>query len=174
MRRSIITLLLIVLFLSSCSSSTQDGNKLVPENNESEIDAAEMKRVELYTTVMKAAFEIENGGDSFIAIRLDTLEGLSSSSQERVLESFTDLSPNVYSYEDIKDDPTRIEWYNNKFPNRAIDGTVLSVRLIEFDNDRAQIEAISWFGALGAVLPEYEATYENGKWQLETVGFAIS
>lgn len=174
MRRMVIFLLLLLLFLSGCSSSPVQETPLEAENSHPEINAEEMKKVELYTTVMKAAFEIENGGNSFIAIKLDSLEGLSRRAQEIVLDNFTDLCPHVYSYEEIKDDPTKIEWYNSSFPNRAIDGTVLSVDLKEYGNDTAQIEAVSWFGSLGAVLPTYEAKYVNNHWELKLISFAVA
>ena len=55
MRRMVIFLLLLLLFLSGCSSSPVQETPLEAENSHPEINAEEMKKVELYTTVMKAA-----------------------------------------------------------------------------------------------------------------------
>lgn len=178
-------LLIGMLLLIGCQKQetkmeNQTINKEIPQSTElqpavqEKISDEEMKRVELYTKVMKEAYNIENGGNSFIAVRLDSLEGLSDKAKEKILDSLLSLSLNVYSYELIKDDNTKIEYYQGKFPNRAINGTVLSVSLKEYSGDTARIEAMSWFGSLGAVMPEYEASYKNGEWQLKTVGFAIS
>ncbi|HBM80339.1 MAG TPA: hypothetical protein DD426_05805 [Clostridiaceae bacterium] len=193
MKKLVTIILSAVIFLSGCSgqlmqktdNEASKKTSIMPEakakndnnafkNAKPQISDEEMKMVELYTTVMKEAFKIENGGNGFIAVRLDTLQGLSDAAKERVLENFKDLSANIYSYEQIKDDNTKIEWYEGKFPNRTINGTILSVNLIKYKNNVAQIQAISWFGSLGAVLPKYEAVYKNGKWQLKTIGFAIS
>ena len=62
MRRMVIFLLLLLLFLSGCSSSPVQETPLEAENSHPEINAEEMKKVELYTTVMKAAFEMKMAG----------------------------------------------------------------------------------------------------------------
>ncbi len=50
------------------------------------------KKVDLYVTVMKAAYREENGGNGFVAVKLETLEGLSDKDQKLVLGGFKDLS----------------------------------------------------------------------------------
>lgn len=171
-----IMIVLLALFAFGCASQSD-----LPKNNTQVQDATqkisseERKKMDLYVTVMKAAFQEENGGNSFVAVKLDTLEGLSDVGKKEVLKELADLSPNVYNYEEVKDDTTKFE-YDEKIGLRvrAIDGTLLYMRLKEYNGDKAVIEGVSWFGALGAVFPEYKATYENGKWKLDLISMAIS
>lgn len=137
------------------------------------ISAEEQKRMDLYIAAMKGAFGEENGGDGFIAIRMDTLDGLSDMAKAAVLEAFTDLSPHVYDFKDIETDETRFVRDEHGLGG-TIDGTVLSIRVEAYDGDHAVIESTSWFGSLGAVFPKYEAAYADGAWRLELISMAIS
>ncbi len=138
------------------------------------ISAEEQQRMDLYIAVMKAAFNEENGGSKFIAVHLDTLEGLSDLAKTEVLKELTDLSPQVYSFEDVKEDTTKFEFYDAEHHSQTLDGTVLWVEVEEYSETKAIITGVSWFGALGAVFPTYEAVYENGSWQLKLIRMAIS
>ncbi|MEG0775299.1 hypothetical protein [Clostridium sp.] len=111
--------------------------------NSSQNTKEEEKRVKLYIAVMRDAFKIKNGGNRFIAIKKDALVGLDEKSKEKVLEGFKDLSPNLYWFEDIKD-------------NEAV------------------IEATSWYGNLGAVIPTYKAIYKNGQWELKNISTGVA
>ena len=133
--------------------------------------------MDLYVAAMKGAFAEENGGDGFIAIRLDTLEGLGEKGKQEVLDAFLDISSQIYDLKDIETDETKFIFYDNgerTMLNGTKDGTVLSVAIEEYTGDHAVIEGISWFGSLGAVFPKYEATYENGAWRLELISMAVS
>lgn len=138
------------------------------------ISEEEEKRIGLYLGVMKAAFFAENGGDSFIAIDLDTLEGLSDEAKGRILEYFTDLSPNVYDFKDVKDDGDKFKLDSEGRAMMTVDGTLLWIELEEYKDDEAIITGVSWFGNLGAVFPNYKAIYKNEKWELELISMAIS
>jgi hypothetical protein len=72
------------------------------------------------------------------------LTGLSDFAKEMVLANLQDIADNVYKFEDVQDD-------RDKF-----------------------IEAVSWFGNLGAVFPTYKASFVNGKWELELIRMAVS
>ena len=139
-----------------------------------QISAEEQQRMDLYIAVMKAAFQEENGGSGFIAVHLDTLEGLSGQAKTEVLQELTDLSPQVYSFEDVKEDTSKFEFYDDEHHSQTLDGTVLWVEVEEYSETKAIITGVSWFGALGAVFPTYEAVYENGSWQLKLIRMAIS
>lgn len=139
-----------------------------------ETSAEERKKLTLYLTAMKAAFVEENGGNGFIAVKLDTLEGLSDEAKEEVLDNLRDLSVNIYDFEQVKDDKTKFETDEDGRLIRTINGTLLYVNVEEYNEDEAIIEATSWFGNLGAVFPKYKATYENGKWHLKLLSMAIS
>lgn len=139
-----------------------------------EISPEEMQKVDLYTKAMKAAFLVENGGNSFIAIKLDTLEGLSDKGKLEVINNLKSLSPNVYDFEDIKEDSTKFELDSNGNLVRSIDGSLLWVDVEEYNEEKAIITGVSWFGNLGAVFPTYEATYINGAWKLELISMAVS
>ncbi len=134
----------------------------------------EARRIDLYLTAMRAAFAIENGGAGFIAVRLDSLEGLSARGGEVVLEELGDLSANVYDFAKVKGDPSLFRLEKNGDLLATIGGTLLSVRLSEYKGDSAVIQGISWFGNLGAVLPKYKATYRDGAWSLELIAMVIS
>ncbi len=139
-----------------------------------QVSAQERQRMDLYIAVMKAAFNEENGGNGFIAVHLDTLEGLSDQAKDEVLKELTDLSPQVYSFEDVKEDTTKFEFYNAELHSQTLDGSVLWVEVEEYSETQALITGVSWFGVLGAVFPTYEAVYENGSWQLKLIRMAIS
>ncbi|WP_461207448.1 M56 family metallopeptidase [Clostridium sp. DL1XJH146] len=134
----------------------------------------ERKRIELYVEVMKEAFQIENGGDGFIAVQVDTLEDLSDEGKTEVLKELTILTPSVFNYEDIKDDKTKFEYEDNGGLERTLDGTLLSVEVKKYSANKAEINGVSWFGSLGAVFPEYNANYVEGKWKLEMIRCGIS
>lgn len=139
-----------------------------------QVSAQERQRMDLYIAVMKAAFNEENGGNGFIAVHLDTLEGLSDQAKDEVLKELTDLSPQVYSFEDVKEDTTKFEFYNAELHSQTLDGSVLWVEVEEYSETQALITGVSWFGVLGAVFPTYEAVYENGSWKLKLIRMAIS
>ncbi|HHY23470.1 MAG TPA: hypothetical protein GX527_04425 [Clostridiaceae bacterium] len=165
----------IVFLLIGCDSQGNTPNeKIQTEEIQQEISAEERKRMDLYVAVMKAAFQEENGGKAFIAVKLDTMEGLSHEAKVEVLKELTDLSPNVYSFEDVKNDNTKFEPDDDGRLIRSIDGALLWVEVEEYSKSKSTITGVSWFGNLGAVFPKYEATFKNGKWQLELISMAIS
>jgi hypothetical protein len=166
MKRIVLILISIVLIFSIVACTPQTN---IPENN-----GDERQRIDLYVTVMKAAFNEENGGTEFIAVKLDTLEGLSDKAKGEVLIELASLSPNVYDFEKVKNDKTKFELDENNNLARAINGTLLSIELEKYSDTKADIIGISWFGNLGAVFPEYEATYKNGVWTLKLISMSIS
>lgn len=136
----------------------------------------EAMRVKLYIAVMKDAFNIANGGNDFIAIKKDTLKGLSEKSKEEVRQGLEVLSPKVYWFEDIKDNKTFFiinEKKNNQI-SATINGTLLYLDLREFKGNEAIVETTSWYGNLGAVIPTYKALYKNGQWELKNIGTGVS
>jgi hypothetical protein len=166
MKRIALILISITLVFSIVACTPQTN---IPENS-----GDERQRIDLYVTVMKAAFNEENGGAEFIAVKLDTLEGLSDKAKEEVLKELASLSPNVYDFEKVKNDKTKFELDENNNLARAINGTLLSIELEKYSDTKADIIGISWFGNLGAVFPEYEATYKNGVWTLKLISMSIS
>jgi hypothetical protein len=180
MKKTVLILaLMVALIASGCSVEKHEE---VEKNNNGEkevktvqeISSEEMKKIDLYVTVMKAAFKEENGGSSFLAVEMDTLEGLSDKGKQEVLNKLKDISENVYPFKDVKDDDTKFKQDKNGSLVGSIDGTLLSVKIKEMSDNKAIIVATSWFGNLGAVFPEYKATYENGKWNLELLSMGIS
>lgn len=170
---ALILALVTILIVGGCNAEeNKDAEKQV--NTVQKISSEEMKKIDLYVTVMRKAFEEENGGSSFLAVKMDTLEGVSDKGKQEVLNKLRDISENVYSFEDIKTDNTKFEQDENGNLVSSTDGTLLSVRIEKMSNNKAIIEATSWFGNLGAVFPKYKATYKNGKWNLELVSMAIS
>ncbi|PKM89517.1 MAG: hypothetical protein CVU87_05045 [Firmicutes bacterium HGW-Firmicutes-12] len=170
---AIIFSLLIVASMSGCTSQASVPNGKDGTDATLEIGSEERQRMDLYIEVMKAAFEEENGGHTFIAIKLDTLEELSDLAKEEVMKAFTSISVNVYDFEDIRDDNTKFE-KNDKGLTRTIEGALLWVEVEEYYDRKATITGVSWFGNLGAVFPTYEATYKNGMWQLKLIRMAVS
>lgn len=169
MRKVAIALALIVALTST------GCNEVIQEiNGPQDISSNEIKRIDLYVEAMKAAYNEENGGNDFIAVRLKTLEGLSDEGKEEVLNRLKDICPDVYAFQDVRDDDTKFERDENGNLIRAIDGTLLSVKLEKYTGINGTIEATSWFGNLGAVFPKYKACYKNGKWSLELISIAIS
>lgn len=150
------------------------GKMAEAKENKQDISPKERQRIDLYIMALTAAFQVENGGDGFIAVKLDTLEGLSEQGKEEVLKALTSFSPNVYSFENVKNDNTKFELDNEGRLIRSIDGTLLYVKVEEYNENKAKIIGVSWFGNLGAVFPKYEATFKNGKWELKLISMAIS
>lgn len=160
---------------NSVQTSTEKTSKEVSKVfNSSQNTEEEEKRVKLYIAVMRDAFKIQNGGNRFIAIKKDALVGLDEKTKEKVLEGFKDLSPNLYWFEDIKDNKSF--FIQDKHGNIAatIKGTFLYIDLIEFKDNAAVIKATSWYGNLGAVIPKYKAVYKNGQWELINIGTGIA
>lgn len=152
-----------------------DKSLKTPQDESIEYTKEAAKRVDLYVAVMKAAFQKENGGNGFIAVKEETLEGFKEEkSKQNVLECLKSLSSNVYWYEGVRDDKSLFEFDENGRITRTINGTLLSIKVEEFKGNEAVIEATSWFGNLGAVFPKYKAVYRGGQWHLEIISMAIS
>ena len=155
------------------SINNEIDTEIKNETND-ELSEEERQRIDLYVSVMKAAFKKENGGNGFIAVKLDTLEGLNDLAKEEVLNEFKILSANVCDYEDIKDDDTKFSFDNEGRKTRTLNGTLLWIDLEEYNENKAVITGVSWFSNTGAVFPKYEAIYKNGKWTLNLISMAIS
>lgn len=136
--------------------------------------AEEKKRAELYAAAMQAAFKEENGGDKFVAVKLDALEDLSNQAKEELMNKLTNLSPNVYKFQDIKNDNSKFKLDDKGRVVQSLNGTLLWVEVEEYNGNKAIITGVSWFGNLGAIFPKYEATFENGQWKLKKISMAIS
>lgn len=179
--KKIIALLLILtttLFSFGCTKG-DTGNEEDQGNGQEkieseEIEPEEQKRIDLYVAALKAAFNEENGGKDFVAVKLDTLDGLSDKGKKRVLEDLKDLSDNVYSFEEVKDDKTKFKYDEKGRMERTLDGSLLYLELVDYKGNKAKIRSTSWFGNLGAVFPKYKATYKNGKWNLKLIEIAVS
>jgi hypothetical protein len=165
--KKLVLILISIMLISSFIGCT-------PQDNNPDISAAEKQRIDLYVSVMKAAFNEENGGAEFIAVKLDTLDGLGDKAKAEVLKKLTSLSLNVYDFEKVKNDSTKFELDSNKNLARSINGTLLYIELEQYSKSKATITGVSWFGNLGAVFPKYEATYKYGVWKLKLISMAIS
>lgn len=55
------------------------------DSKEPNFQQLKQQRIDLYVEVMKSVFQVENGGNEFIAIKLDTLEGLSAEGKDMIL-----------------------------------------------------------------------------------------
>ncbi len=178
MKRILLILLTTVIVISLACGCTLQENKPEGEDETNEpgqtVSTQERQRMDLYIAVMKTAFLEENGGDAFIAVKLDTLDGLSGEAKQEVLKGLGSLSPNVYSYDDVKDDNTKFETDDEGRKIRTLDGALLWVEVDEYSESKAKITGVSWFGNLGAVFPHYEAVYKNGIWQLKLIRMAVS
>lgn len=178
MKKLFLMFVIVLITLSAIACNSQGDlpgeDNSVMKDDVQEISSKERKKLNLYLTALKAAFEEENGGNGFIAVNLDTLEGLSNEAKEEVLYNLIDLSANIYSFEQVKDDKTKFERDDDGGLKHAINGTLLYVKLEEYKDNEAIIEVTSWFGNLGAVFPKYKAIYENGKWHLKLLSMAIS
>jgi hypothetical protein len=176
--KNLVLILISIILISSFVGCTPQINvpkdKTKPDTIVLDISEAERQRMDLYVSVMKAAFEEENGGSEFIAVKLDTLDGLGEKAKEEVLKELASLSPNVYDFEKIRNDSTRFKLDSNNNLARSINGTLLYIELEQYSKSKATITGVSWFGNLGAVFPSYEATYKNGIWKLKLISMAIS
>lgn len=176
MKRFVLMLISVMLISSfiGCTPQISIPDNQTETTNTPEISSEERQRMDLYISVMKAAFNEENGGSEFIAVKLDTLIGLGEKAKEEVLKELISLSPNVYDFEKVKNDNTKFELDSNGNLARSINGALLYVELEKYSERKATITGVSWFGNLGAVFPTYEATYKNGIWELKLINMAIS
>ena len=154
-----VSILIMILLISIMGFITGCDNKEI---------RSEEHRINLYVDVMKSVFQKENGGNNFIAVKLDTLEGLNSEDKQKVLEGLKNLSPNVYKFEDIKSDKTKFE-FDGEESLGTKNGTVLWIEITEFKNKTAKISGTSWFGNLGSVSIQYQAKLINKNWNLTEV-----
>lgn len=143
------------------------------DSKEPNFQQLEQQRINLYLEVMKSVFQVENGGDEFIAIKLDTLEGLSAEGKDMILDRFKDISLNVYYFEDIKNDESKFK-YDGKDLLGTINGSLLWIELEEYEENSTKIIGTSWFGNLGSISIEYDATFKNGEWKLTELSNNIS
>lgn len=121
-------------FVATVLENNESSLLVQPEaskNTDQVVDPHEMRRAELYVEVLKAAFQEENGCNSFIAVKLDTLEGLSEQSKKQASTELSSLSSNVYDYEDVKNDETKFEFDKDGMAIRTRDGALLWINLDE-------------------------------------------
>lgn len=166
--------LAITALIAGCSSHEQKSNNEGDKTSNQKISAEERKRMDLYFAVLECAFQEENGGNAFIAIKLETLEGLGDEAKSEVLKKLNNLSPNVYGFNKDKVDKSQFEVDDKGRLIRTIDGSLLWIEIKEYRENKAKITGVSWFGNLGAVFPSYDAVYVGGKWQLTLNSMAIS
>lgn len=167
--------LVVVSLITGCKtlgkkSDIEDDRK----NPEQKISVEERKRMDLYIAVMEGAFREENGGNGFIAVKFDTLKELNDEAKVEVLNRLSNLSPNVYNFDDVKGDRTKFEVDDKGRLVRTLDGSLLWIEVKEYNGNKARITGVSWFGNLGAVFPDYEAVYVNGVWKLKLISMAVS
>ncbi len=178
MKKMFLILLITTVIVSLVIGCNPQPNEPMVEDETTgtgqEIDAEERRRIDLYVAVMEGAFREENGGDGFVAVKFDTLEGLSDRAKLEVLKKLESLSPNVYSFDDVMDDDAKFEFDDGGRHIGTLDGSVLWVDVDEYSENKAKITGVSWFGNLGAVFPHYEAVYKNGSWQLKLISMAVS
>lgn len=167
-----ITIIVLSVGYALHTNTPVDNDK--SENSLHTITTEEKQRIDLYVAAMKAAFEKRNGGNSFVAVKLDTLEGLSDVAKQEVLNAITGLSPNVYDFENVKNDTAKFELDQEGRLVMSIDGTLLWVNVEKYSKNKATITGVSWYGNLGAVFPTYKATFKAGKWQFKLISMAIS
>lgn len=161
--------------ITNIIGTTSDEAPKLQSTSTVDMNTDEDKRIALYVTSMKAAFLAENGGNGYIAVKLDTLKGLENQKdREKVLEGLKELSHNVCDNECVKDDEAKFKFDNSGRETGTINGTVLWVELQEYQEDKAVITAVSWFGNLGAVFPKYKAVYKDGVWHLSLIEMGIS
>jgi len=170
----------LLLFLSllcfsvpGCGDKPKQGNSRI-EPTVNHLNPEEMKKIDLYVAVLKATFTEGNGGDSFIAVKLDSLDGLSDDGKQQVLRELETLADKIYDYESIKDNPALFlfDVDGRKMATRG--GTLLYLSGISYEGNTATLTGVSWFGNVGAVYPKYEAFYNNGEWHLKLISMAIS
>jgi hypothetical protein len=176
LRKIILKLFAVTIIFSlvfGCSAPRNEAD-VEADISAEEISYEERIKMDLYISVLKGAFHEENGGDCFIAVKMDTLTGLSEIAKEKVLEELKGLAQNIYSYEDVKDDQTKFEFDAEGRMRSTIDGALLWLEVEEYSENKAIITGVSWFGNLGAVFPKYEANFKNGSWQLKLISMAVS
>lgn len=144
-------------------------DRVKPKN---QIAASERKTIDLYVTVMKETFNLGNGGSGFIAVDFKDMNNISPAGRQLIMKQLGDLSPYVYDYAKVKNDPDKFDLSPNSW--HAKNGTVLSISLANGQGDEAEISAGSLFGNLGAYWSTYRATYVNGRWRLKLLNAAVS
>lgn len=162
--RKTLFIMIFVLIFSFVGCSTIEEEQMSEEE----------KRIQLYIKAMEGAYNEENGGNGFIAIRTDTLEGLSQEGIEEVLTYFKSISDNVYPFSEVENDETKFEKDDRGNLVTTINGSLLFIDLDSYSEKKAVITGVSWFGNLGAIFPKYEAKFKNNQWQLELISMAIS
>ncbi|SDG56752.1 hypothetical protein [Desulfosporosinus hippei] len=170
----IIMTAVITGLLAGCSSTEENANNEGNKTTDQKISAEERKRIDLYLAVMEGAFREENGGDLFVAVKLDTLAGLGDEAKSEVLKELKSLSANVYGFDKDKIDNSHFKVDADVRLIRTLDGSLLWVEIKEYSEDKAIIIGVSWFGNTGAVFPRYDAVFADGKWQLKLISMAIS
>lgn len=123
-------------------------------------------RADLYVEAMKNVLLTSGGPSEFIAIKFETLEGLNNEQKQWVIQQMQVYSKNIYSYDQVKNDPGKFHFQNGDRTG-AKNGVVLSVKLIKFEPNQAELETIAWYGNLGMDSITYRAKYENGSWVLK-------
>jgi len=164
-KRVVYGTILILWLLAGCITDTKGLRTVSPE---------EKKRLDLYVTAMKAAFEAGNGGNEFIAVKLETLDGLGKEAKQLALRALEDLSPDVHDFQEIKSDTGKFTYDEQGRLQKARGGTVLYIDVEQYEGNEAVIQAVSWFGNVGAVLPKYKARYVNGRWQLRLITMCVA
>lgn len=136
------------------------------------------KLTQLYITLIDDVIENHdvalNHNMEYVAIDINGFTNLNEKEKQDVINHLYKYSENVYvgNYEYLKEQGLAQENADN-FP--ALKGILIGSSNTEKINDDKYVVNISKYRTgLGAIFPEYEATYKEGKWSFEIISMAIS
>lgn len=126
------------------------------------------KKVSLYAEALVRAFKQSTGGTGFLAVDLDSLEGLSVEEKEELFKELKQktMSPNVYNLAEIKNDREKFLLDEQGRITSTINGVVLLLNVNHYTEDSARIKVACWRSPQNIIVITYEGKYLDGKWQL--------
>ncbi|MBC7327592.1 zinc ribbon domain-containing protein [bacterium] len=144
-----------------------DGTPL-NKGSRKELKDEEKEKIELYVETLANVYLQETDRKGFLAVELSSLEGLSEEGQKEVINRLKARlnSQDVYSLADVKSDKDKFYFDEQGRITGAKNGIVVLVKLVNYNEGKAQLKVVCWKASDWMTLIPYEARFVDGKWQL--------
>lgn len=152
----------------TCKREVDPNWTFCPYDGTSLKKAKDEKKISLYSEALAKAFMLATGGNGFLAVDLDSLEGLKDEEKQEVIVELKQriLSPYVYTLNEVKNDREKFLLDEQGRITGTKNGVVLSLRVNHYREDSAQLKVACWLSPQKIMVISYEGKYLDGKWQL--------
>ncbi|TFB14135.1 hypothetical protein E3U55_14575 [Filobacillus milosensis] len=124
---------------------------------------------ELYVTTITDASDWSTK-PKFLAITRSSFDEVDETTKEWVLAKLNNEYENVHILEEVKDDEDKFEFKKIRGKEVIVkvnNGMIIDVEIEQYSESEARVRVAAKRGINVGIIPEYEAVYNDGEWQLD-------